>query len=394
MKNPVSKLTSYIETESYMPPVLQLEIYDRFHGKLFVILTDECLKDSEKVCDPATDLCTDAALDYSYIRFTDGSSKWQTLGSPTHIFKPKVSQLLKHIFEPNTKKDPKSYGLRELLLSGKRTEEQNLYLETFLPLVRILIYLPPCSCLLITAIQICEELRSRYVHTAIRPDYRLPSTCCSGRKGLQRVREIADRIRGAHDYEPEGYDKDFLDQLESLDLAWMESQMIRHDEEQVKKSVSFSPTVEAFRLGWGETYYDFIILLGEAGILGPEMMKSPFTRRARIPKESEIYSLAKNYWGSEEERHKWDFSGRFTSQSSYQWSKLDPALSNFQEPSPPPPSTSDWSNKTQERKTPSATPSYASEHGQEELGRDKTFPKQIGSEAESVLIPTETMLPA
>jgi hypothetical protein len=37
------------------------------------------------------------------------------------------------------------------------------------------------------------------------------------------MREIADRIRGAHGFAHKGYDSDYFDQFENIDLKWMEN---------------------------------------------------------------------------------------------------------------------------------------------------------------------------
>lgn len=99
-----------------------------------------------------------------------------------------------------------------------------------------------------TAIEMCKELRIQYVEAIIRPDHPLRSTCCSGQKGLQHMREIADEIRGTHDFEPEGYDLEHLDQFDNIDLAWIENVIFKHDEEQTEQSASFGSANEPFSL--------------------------------------------------------------------------------------------------------------------------------------------------
>jgi len=162
---------------------------------------------------------------------TEGESEWEKTASPAHIFEPKISETLRKSLRIDQDSDKK---LREIILADKVTTNQTQFLTTVLPLMRIRVYVAPCSCLLMTAIEMCRKLSTRLVEAAIRPDYRLQSTCCSGQKGLQRMREIADRIRGAHGFDPEGYDTDHLDQFDNIDLKWMEDVIFRRDEEQTQ----------------------------------------------------------------------------------------------------------------------------------------------------------------
>src|ERR1700733_9239964 len=316
-----------------MSIVLQEVAQNNTTHKLHVILTDECPLHSEKIsCDVGASLGTEAIFDQSFIMPTEGTSEWEKTASPTHIFEPKISQLLRgHL---HNEKDSRSRRLRELALAEKPTNNQEQFLNMFLPLVKIRLYVAPCSCLVMTAIKMCADLRTRYVQAIIRPDHRLRSTCCSGQKGLQRMREIADKIRGGHGFEPEGYDPEFLDQFDCIDLTWMENVIFKHDEEQTEQSASFSSANEPFSFEHEDATCNLLILIGEARILGPEMVKRPFKRRARVPKQSEVYSLARDYRSDEDEYiYRWKFRGRFTSQSNYQWCSLDPALNAIKESS-------------------------------------------------------------
>jgi hypothetical protein len=196
------------------------------------------------------------------------------------------------------------------------------------------------------------------------------------------MREIADRIRGAHGFDSEGYDPDYLDQLDNIDLTWMENMIFKHDEEQTGQSASFSSANEPFIPEYEDaTTCDFLILIGEARVLGPEMVKRPFKRRARVPKQSEVYVLNINYPPSDGESHKWRFKGRFTSLSNYQWCSLDPALNAVKESSPPPPLSTGWPIETlvQEQELPStvSTSVLGSLNVREESERDMFSPAKI-----------------
>jgi hypothetical protein len=248
-----------------------------------------------------------------------------------------------------------------------------------------------------TAIKMCADLRTRYVQAIIRPDHRLRSTCCSGQKGLQRMREIADKIRGGHGFEPEGYDPEFLDQFDCIDLTWMENVIFKHDEEQTEQSAPFSSANEPFSFEHEDATCNLLILIGEARILGPEMVKRPFKRRARVPKQSEVYSLARDYRSDEDEYiYRWKFRGRFTSQSNYQWCSLDPALNAIKESSPPPPSTTGWSieTKVQEQEPPSTISILGSLNVQEESKQDTFIPEKIEGETDKGSPPAETIFAA
>jgi hypothetical protein len=314
-------------------------------NKVYIILADECsLYSNRKPCDASSDLCTEAVYEHSYIASTDDNSKWQKTASPAHILMPEISRLLRLALHDS--KETKFKRLHELVLADKLTGNQQEYLDTLFPIVRIWVYCSPCSCLLMTAIELCNSLQTHYVQTLIRPDYRIRSTCCPKQIGLQRTREIADRVRGAHCFEPEGYEPDYLDQLENIDLIWLEKQIFASDLEP-------TPQGRSFGFGYEETGWDITILLGEAAVLGPEMIKPPFSRRPRVPKQSEVYLLSYDYYTrTVDTTHAWNFSGRFTSCSTYQWSSLDPTLNSIQEsspssPSPPPspsfPSATVWS---------------------------------------------------
>ena len=366
--------------------------------KLHVILTDECLLHSKKKsCDVGASLGTDAIFEQSFIMPTEGKSEWEKTASPTHIFEPGISQILRRHLHNETDSRSK---LRELALVEKPTNNQEQFMNMFLPLVKIRLYVAPCSCLLMTAIQMCADLRTRYVQAIIRPDHRLRSTCCSGQKGLQHMREIADKIRGGHGFEPEGYDSEFLDQFDNIDLTWMENVIFKHDEEQTEQSASFSSANEPFSFEYEDTTTcDLLILIGEARILGPEMVKRPFTRRARIPKQSEVYVLIHDYQLHESEyMYKWKFNGRFTSQSNYQWCSLDPALNAIKESSPPPPSTTGWSIETQvQEQEPPSTISVSilgSLNVQEESKQDTSIPAKIEGETDKGSPPAETIFAA
>jgi hypothetical protein len=323
--------------------------YNIASSKLYVILTDECLSHRDKkLCDVGASLGTDAIIFESFIMSTELRSEWEKTASPTHVFESEISRLLRVALHNET--DSRSRRLRELVLAEKLTKNQEQFLDTLLPLVKIRLYVAPCTCLLMTAIEMCTDLRTRYVQAIIRPDHRLRSTCCSGQNGIQRMREIADRIRGGHGLEPpEDYDPDFMDQFDNIDLTYVESMIFKDDDEQTKQLASFSSTNEPFGFELEDPPSDLLILIGEARVLGPEMVKRPFRRRARIPKQSEVYvSTRLRPSLPDDVSHMWKFKGRFTSRSNYQWSSLDPALNAGKESSPPPPPlTASWSIETQ-----------------------------------------------
>lgn len=130
------------------------------------------------------------------------------------------------------------------------------------------------------------------------------------------------------------------------------------------------------------------------------MVKRPFTRCARVPKQSEVYPLIHNYNScSDEEKYTWELSGRFTSQSNYQWCSLDPALNAIKESSlPPPPSTTGWSieAQAQEQKRPNTAPSsiLGSFNFQEESKQDIFIPAETQGETDKGSPPAETIFAA
>lgn len=68
--------------------------------------------------------------------------------------------------------------------------------------VNLYIYCTPCSCLISTALHMCMELNSSYIHSWVRADARLASTCCDERKSLTRVDDFNEQIRKGYGYRP------------------------------------------------------------------------------------------------------------------------------------------------------------------------------------------------
>ncbi|KAI9783828.1 MAG: hypothetical protein M1839_003164 [Geoglossum umbratile] len=314
-----SEIATQTPTVEREKSALQYLVYLRDAHKLHVVLTDECFLHSEKkLCDVGASLGTDALLDRSFVMPTAGGREWEKTASPTHVLKPEISRLLRQALQ--NEENPRSRRLCELVLAEKLTDNQEQFLSILFPLVKIQLYVAPCTCLLTTAIEMCSNLWTPYVQAIIRPDYRLRSTCCSGQNGPQRMREIADRIRGAHGFEPEGYDREYLYQFDNIDLTWVENMIFMHDERQTEQSASFSSANEPFILDYRDTSTcDLLILIGEARVLGPEMVKRPFKHRVRVPKQSEIYVLDHNHYPCpDDESLVWRFKGRFTPQSNDQ----------------------------------------------------------------------------
>jgi hypothetical protein len=160
----------------------------------------------------------------------------------------------------------------------------------------------------------CRDMKSCFVKGLVRPDSRLPSTCCLEESGPKRLHEISEKIRIAegsdgpswrdncYDYEQFGY----------IDLYWLEKLIFEHEEEEMQREPQedFRTT---FRLDKSDIDCGIIVILGEADILGLEMLKPLFITMSRVPRRSEIFKMRNiSQINAKEKKWGWKFAARFS----------------------------------------------------------------------------------
>jgi len=140
---------------------------------------------------------------------------------PPTFFEARIQKLLRDMLQATSRSEPSPLG--GLLMNTKPSSTQALLIKSLLPLLNVRVYYAPCVRLIMTAVEICRSIESEFVRATVRPDWRLHSTCSARHAGLQRMQQIAHRIRGGQGFNPEGYYSDCFDQLANIDLCWMES---------------------------------------------------------------------------------------------------------------------------------------------------------------------------
>jgi len=124
------------------------------------------------------------------------------------------------------------------------------------------------------------------------------------------MQQIAHRIRGGQGFEPDGYDPDYMHQFANIDLCWMENTLFTIEEQ--PSSSHQENTSPEFVISYDDQLCELLIVIGEADVLAPEMVKPPFTASARIPKQSEVFALKQKWRSDGKDEYEWDFKGRFS----------------------------------------------------------------------------------
>jgi hypothetical protein len=109
-------------------------------------------------------------------------------------------------------------------------------------------------------------------------------------------------------YNPEGHDENYDDQFARIDLSWMERIMFGEEEDPRLQNPAYPRS--AFWIDY--TGCDVLIVIGESDVLDPEMVKPPFVASVRIPKQSEIFRMARSYRNTEKSKWKLGFAERFS----------------------------------------------------------------------------------
>jgi hypothetical protein len=161
--------------------------------------------------------------------------------------------------------------------SGQLDPYQREFLEEMLPVATAYIHCAPCLSLVHTALGISLKASSSFLRIAVRPDDRIPSSCCHDidrTDGLRSIlREIKRHESSTSSHTGFGYAQPPT-AARYLDRAWIE-QRLHYVEQEQKYDVTEAPG-------------SFAIILGEAKHLLPLFQKSP---GPRIPGEAEIWTL-------------------------------------------------------------------------------------------------------
>jgi hypothetical protein len=210
--------------------------------------------------------------------------------SIVHTFKPLVAaEVSSQLYDGD--REMEMSKLRELL--GKDNydleERQKNYIDTYLPFATLHIYCAPCSCLVSTAIEMASKLETKLVKALVRPDSRLKSKCCSEEDGIEHLQGMFREIRLAEAFTPYGVGGAWVStgtgsgegRMNLIDRFWLDSHLFDREEEGTANAT--------FSFDESDRSANFIILLGEADILAPEMIKPPFRASARMPRETKIY---------------------------------------------------------------------------------------------------------
>jgi len=168
-----------------------------------------------------------------------------------------------------------------------------------LPVAIIYIYCAPCACLIATAWEICEKAGDRakiYFRFLIRPDDRLISSCCSETDRSVRLGKLVEDIERfeTSTWTSTGY---VANALLLLDKQWVEQRLFDIDElDQLPPSSDIPDMARgifASHKSPGPTAA--IIVLGELDYCLPIMHAPPFSRKPRIPKETEIFQMQRTW---------------------------------------------------------------------------------------------------
>lgn len=177
--------------------------------------------------------------------------------------------------------------------SGQLDPYQREFLEEMLPVATAYIYCAPCLSLVHTALGISLKASSSFLRITVRPDDRIPSSCCHDIDRTDGLRSILNEIK-RHESSPGRHTGFGYAQpptaVRYLDRAWIE-QRLHYVEQEQKYDVK-------------EAASSFAIILGEAKHLLPLFQKAP---GPRIPGEAEIWTLL--YSGPTYQRK---FLGSFT----------------------------------------------------------------------------------
>ncbi|RPA80486.1 hypothetical protein BJ508DRAFT_130023 [Ascobolus immersus RN42] len=178
--------------------------------------------------------------------------------------------------------------------SDSLSPQQNQALSALLPLLKVYIYCPPCTCLLQTALWICgklEEKRGALFQIQVRPDDRIVSSCCASvsdrTSALSGIWAAFQKKQSSAD-EYNSYSRPLID----LDRLWLE-QRVNHFEYEEPYD---------YRVYRDSDQESHCFVLGETQHLAPWLQSILNVKGRRIPKEGEIWKMTPSGWNTEKQK--------------------------------------------------------------------------------------------
>ena len=182
---------------------------------------------------------------------------------------------------------------------------QNAALEANLPLGNVYVYCAPCVCAIRTALTICEEGSSRFLNYWTRVDDRISAICCPESTKIDRLILLIAAVKQIEATDMSQSTRFNIVWMELIDRVWIE-QRVYQSEEEVQAQDDPRPMVasgaELFAEFQSESKETGVVILGELEHCSWMLQTQPFPWKARVPKETEIYKLAKTMFGSTWER--------------------------------------------------------------------------------------------
>lgn len=215
--------------------------------------------------------------------------------------------------------DPSRFTTADLdALIGLEKYDMTDLQQLLLPVATIFIYCAPCACLLTTAFSICNSAGDRaaaYFRFLIRPNDRLVSSCCSQN---DRSIGLASIIEKMEEMEHSGIK--VTGNLTLIDRIWVEQRLYEIEEEtDLPQPISKLAEMGVKVLSSHESDETTagIVILGELTYCLPIMQSRPFPSTARMPKETEIFQMTKQFViGHQKHYWKRKFLGTYTPKPS------------------------------------------------------------------------------
>lgn len=165
-----------------------------------------------------------------------------------------------------------------------------------LPLGNIYVYCAPCVCAVRTALTICEQGGSEYLKYLTRVDDRVSAICCSESTKINRLVSLLNmvkRIEATDISQTTGFS---ISWINFIDRVWIEQRVYQLEEDlyaEITPGSVIHGGDELFAELQSEVKETGIIILGELNQCFWMLQTHPFPWKARVPKETEIYRLAK-----------------------------------------------------------------------------------------------------
>lgn len=160
--------------------------------------------------------------------------------------------------------------------------------------VTLVIYCPPCTCMIDTAVELCNNIPDlQLIRRLIRVDDRLPCSCFEQPTALETLQLILDEIRYVEARLHSDYSDILRSRAEYIDRDFLESRVWALETEQ-SPPLPPTPTEILRQMFSGCRISDNvagIVVLGENQDLSVLMQALMCVQGARMPQENEIYKL-------------------------------------------------------------------------------------------------------